>query len=73
MGVTLSWNGTVLDPNAVASPCGAVAKYFFNDTFALSYQGFNIPINESGISWPGDKGDAFRQGPNSSSTQWVDP
>jgi hypothetical protein len=73
MNVVVSWNGTALDPNAVASPCGAVAKFVFNDTFSLSLQGQAIGINESGISWPGDKGGAFRQGPNSSSTQWIDP
>jgi hypothetical protein len=29
MGVNTSWGGTVLDPNAYASPCGAIGT--FND------------------------------------------
>ena len=29
-------DGTVLNPNSVAYPCGLIAKYFFNDTFSLA-------------------------------------
>ena len=38
-----------LDPNEVASPCGLIAKSFFNDTFQLEYittQHNKIPIDE---------------------------
>lgn len=36
MGKTLAVDGvTVLDPDAVAYPCGLVAKSVFNDTFSL--------------------------------------
>lgn len=30
-----SWNGTPLDPNATAIPCGLIAKSYFNDTYKL--------------------------------------
>lgn len=35
MGKTQAVDGTLLDPNAVAVPCGLIAKAFFNDTYAL--------------------------------------
>ena len=35
MEKTHSVNGTPLDPDAPAIPCGTVAKSLFNDTFAL--------------------------------------
>ena len=50
-----------------------LAYTYFNDTFSLSKNGNNIPIDENGISWPGDKGDKYKRAPNSESTQWVDP
>ena len=31
MGVTKSWTGVTLDPNAIASPCGLQAKLFYKD------------------------------------------
>lgn len=33
--VSTSWGGVALDPSAIASPCGAIARTFFNDTFQL--------------------------------------
>lgn len=80
MGVTKSWNNVTLDPTATASPCGAIgnpttisAKTFFNDTFALFFNQNQIPINETGISWPGDQGYKYKRQPNSESVQWIDP
>jgi hypothetical protein len=76
MGVTQSWGGTPLDPNAVASPCGSIAHAIFNDTFALSPlfgSQTAVPIQESGISWPGDQGGMFKAAPDSSQTQWINP
>ena len=42
MGITNYWgkdannSGGKLDPNAVAIPCGLIAKSYFNDTFVLN-------------------------------------
>jgi hypothetical protein len=45
MKKTVAWdNSTTLDPNAVASPCGAIAYTFYNDTFSLTFNGNNVPI-----------------------------
>ncbi len=33
VGIAKSLNGTILDPNEPAAPCGLVAKSFFNDTY----------------------------------------
>lgn len=48
----VSWNGTSLDPKAIASPCGYIGKVYlipaytyFNDTFSLSKNGVAIPID----------------------------
>jgi hypothetical protein len=49
------------------------AYTFFNDTFRLTQNGVNIPITSTGISWPGDKGEKYKKGPNSALTQWIDP
>ena len=45
-------DGTVLSPNSVAYPCGLIAKYFFNDTFALTstQNGTQIAIDETNIA-----------------------
>jgi hypothetical protein len=45
MKVTQSWGGVPLNPNAVASPCGAIAYTFYNDSFSLNINGATIPID----------------------------
>jgi len=35
MKVTHSWAGMPLDPKGIASPCGAIAYTYFNDSFSL--------------------------------------
>jgi len=47
-------------PDNVASPCGLIAKSYFNDKYEL-YNNKNfdnkyrIPIDEKGIAWPEDR------------------
>lgn len=50
-----------------------LAYTFFNDTFTMTKNGLTVPITETGISWPGDKGEKYKRAPNSELTQWVDP
>lgn len=38
VGYTKSVNNKDLDPDAVAIPCGLIAKSYFNDTYLLSVQ-----------------------------------
>jgi hypothetical protein len=73
MKVTQSWGGVALDPNAVASPCGAIAYTFYNDTFSLSLNGNSISIDQTGITWPNDIIGKYRQAVNSNETQWINP
>ena len=65
-GVLYAVDGTSLDPNAPAYPCGLVAKTLFNDTFALYKvfgesntdefsQEFRIKIDDTDIAWDLDK------------------
>ena len=49
-----------LDPDSIASPCGLIAKSFFNDTFAIDGASTPVHIDETGISWPNDKGKKFK-------------
>lgn len=55
----------------VASLCGVKPQGFFNDTFTIIQNGQKIEIDESKI-YNGKAVDSKR-GPNSDSTQWVDP
>lgn len=45
-------DGTPLDPNGFANPCGMIAYTLFNDTFSL---GSAVSISETGIAWPSDE------------------
>ncbi|CAD8125582.1 unnamed protein product [Paramecium sonneborni] len=60
-------------PDDIASPCGLVAKSFFNDTYELSLSGKKIELNQTGISWPNDKGKKYKRAHDSENTQWIDP
>ena len=63
----ISWGGTPLDPDAVANPCGLIAKSIFNDTYTLAYSnGTSVYLNKSGIAWGNENIRKFRRAPNSS-------
>lgn len=69
-----SYDGsTLLDPEAVASPCGLIARSFFTDRFNLTHpNGTEIEINPKGIAWDTDVSDLFKRAPDASTTQWQD-
>ena len=56
LGRDQSKNGSSLDPDAPAFPCGLVAKSLFNDTFTLTKldSGEEITIDENNIAWKSD-------------------
>lgn len=56
----------------VASPCGLIAKSFFNDTFAMDLNG-KIEISEKDISWPNDQGKKYKAQKNTEENQWINP
>ena len=58
-------NKKPLDPNGIASPCGLIAKSFFNDTYTLTLGGKEVLISTTGISWPNDKGKKYKKASNS--------
>ena len=77
-----SYDGYDLNPDAVANPCGLVAKSFFTgnrnsdfyhllDTFQLFLGATQIPINENGIAWESDIKHKFKLPPNSNQIQWI--
>ena len=59
---TIALDGTNLSTNALAYPCGLIAKYFFNDTYklAVTNNGSQIPIDETNIAHPVDKSYKFK-------------
>ena len=62
--VLMSANGKkTLDPEAVAWPCGLVAKSVFNDYYALKdSKGKDVTIKTDGIAWESDKEYKFKNG-----------
>ena len=65
-------NGTVLDPDGVAHPCGLIAKSFFNDSFEIKRIGENetIVINNTKIAWSKDK-EKYKNSENYTEHQWI--
>lgn len=52
-----------LDPEAVAWPCGLVAKSVFNDIYELrDNNGIEVKIKQDGIAWESDKEYKFKNG-----------
>lgn len=50
MGVTKSWGGYPLNPEAIASPCGLQAKLYFKDSFELITTNYSVvPIRTNNI------------------------
>ena len=72
LGRNTSVNGTFIPETAVASPCGLIAKSFFNDTYELfTSNGSKLNISETNIAWGSDKV-RFKRHPNWETTQWLD-
>lgn len=75
MHKTTSVNGSPLDPEAAAYPCGLVAKSWFNDTFSL-YDATNskdIKIVSDNIAWESDREYKFKNMDGDwQSKQWKD-
>lgn len=74
---TTALDGTSLDPQAQAFPCGLVARSLFNDTFTLNYtdagSNTNFVLQENGIAWPDDINYRYKNSNGSyRSVQWAD-
>lgn len=63
-------DGTLLDPEAVANPCGLIAKTYFNDFYNLQMlnSGANeeknyttIDINQKDIAWEVDRKNNYKR------------
>ena len=77
MGVTLSFDGTALDENAIAYPCGLIAKSVFTDAYKVlavkDDAGSELPIDDSDIAWKSDVEFKFKnQAGDWKKTQWLD-
>lgn len=72
MQVTTAVDGTPLNPNDVAIPCGVAAKYRFTDDFTVTSKDTNIvyPISGTGIAWQSDIKHKFKN--IDLSRQWID-
>ncbi len=68
-----SFKGYPLDQYDIASPCGLIAKSFFNDEFKLvDSSGKTIFINETGIANEFDREHMYKRSANYEETQWID-
>ena len=60
-------------PNETAWPCGLIAKSVFTDTYRMYDPDSNeIPIDSSNIAWNSDVEYKYKNGPDMSTTQWLD-
>eukprot|EP01017_Pseudomicrothorax_dubius_P044201 TRINITY_DN7451_c0_g1_i2.p1 TRINITY_DN7451_c0_g1~~TRINITY_DN7451_c0_g1_i2.p1 ORF type:complete len:251 (+),score=27.94 TRINITY_DN7451_c0_g1_i2:58-810(+) len=70
-GRSVSWNGSQLDPGAIANPCGYMAKSLFNDEFRIfDPSGHFVSVSTNGIAWPVDR-EKSRLAPDSNVSQWI--
>ena len=63
-------DGSDLDDNSFAVPCGLMAKTFFNDTFTFKIGNENLEVDETNIAFEKDK-KLFDKNPDKSK-QWID-
>ena len=63
-------DGSALDPEAYAVPCGLMAKTFFNDTFSFSIGSTDLTVDETNIAFDKDK-KLYDENPDRSK-QWMD-
>lgn len=65
MGKTYAIDGTLLDQNANADPCGLIAKSLFNDTFTPIKLNNNIfAISKKNIAIPDDVDKLYKNNEN---------
>ena len=65
--------GQNFSENDIASPCGLLARNYFNDTYNLTFNnGTYIKINETGISNKYLKNKFFKRRKNYKQLQWID-
>ena len=68
MGKKFSLNGTPLDQDAPANPCGLVALSIFNDKYEMKDEdGTPITIDSSEIAWETDVKNKYDRPPNADS------
>lgn len=78
LGKEVSVDGSVLNGDDVAVPCGLIARSYFNDTFQLSdispFSSANIlAIDSSDIAWKSDIDFKFKnQEGDWQKRQWID-
>lgn len=75
LGRNLNLNKEILEDDAIANPCGLIARSYFNDTFELfegDESGNEILISDKGIAWESDKKGRYKRSPNHLKTQWID-
>ena len=70
-----NFGGTIeLDQNAVAHPCGLIARSYFNDSFSIKKKDAQdengITISDEDIAWSVDK-KKYKNAPNSDQIQWL--
>ena len=72
LGIDHVFDGTVVDSNFTANPCGLIAKSVFNDTYSMqNAAGDQVSIDDQNIAWDSDKENKFVNAENWESVQWL--
>lgn len=72
LGISRTFGGYELSPEAPANPCGLFPKAFFNDTYSLlNNTNSTVYINETNIAWDSDKEFRFKLPPDAEKIQWI--
>jgi hypothetical protein len=72
---TTSIDGTTLNPDDPANPCGLIARSYFNDTFTLTNEkegNYFYEINSTNIAWGADRNGRYKKPKNANKIQWID-
>lgn len=78
LGIRTTLGGRKLPEDAVANPCGLIAKSLFNDTYKLfppekkEIKTIEININQNDITWESDLNGRYQRNADYLNKQWTD-
>lgn len=65
-------DGSALNDNSIADPCGLIANSYFEDSYQLIKDGNQITIDDSDIAWSTDDKSKYGNSEDWEANQWTD-